>query len=57
MYGAGDPIQRPELSWGAEKAHIKLLQNNFFPVAPVTSPSGQVSGQRDLCFLGSEDNT
>ena len=29
----------------------------LFPVAPVTSPPGQVSGEKDLCSLGSEDST
>ena len=37
--------------------HIKLLHIKLFPVAPVTGPPGRVSGQKDLCSLGSEDST
>ena len=40
-----------------QKRHIKLLHMKLFPVAPVTGPPGQVSGQKDLCSLGSEDST
>ena len=43
--------------WGAEKSHIKLLHIKLFRVAPVTGPPGRVSGQEDLCCLGSEDST
>ena len=40
-----------------QKRHIKLLHIKLFPVAPVTGPPGRVSGQKDLCSLGSEDST
>ena len=40
-----------------QKRHIKLLHIKLFPVAPVTGPPGRVSGQKDLCYLGSEDST
>ena len=41
----------------AKKRHIKRLHIKLFPVAPVTGPPGRVSGQNDLCSLGSEDST
>ena len=40
-----------------QKRHIKLLHLKLFPVAPVTGPPGRVSGQKDLCSLGSDDST
>ena len=43
--------------YGEQKRHIKLLHIKLFAVAPVTGPPGRVSGQKDLCSLGSEDST
>ena len=40
-----------------QKRHIKLLHIKLFPAALVTGPPGRVSGQKDLCSLGSEDST
>ena len=40
-----------------QKRHIKLLHIKLLPVAPVTGPPGRVSGQKDLCSLGSDDST
>ena len=40
-----------------QKRHIKLLHIKLFPVGLVTGPPGRVSGQKDLCSLGSEDGT
>ena len=39
-----------------QKRHIKLLHLKLLPVAPVAGPPGRVSGQKDLCSLGSEDS-
>ena len=47
----------PQKVYREQKRHIKLLHIKLFPVAPVTSPPGRVSGQKDLCSLGSEDST
>ena len=40
-----------------QRRHIKCLHIKLFPVALVTGPPGRVSGQKDLCSLGSEDST
>ena len=40
-----------------QKRHIKLLHIKLFPVGPVTGPPGRVSGQNNLCSLGSADRT
>ena len=40
-----------------QKRHIKLWHIKLCPVTSVTGPPGRVSGQKDLCSLGSEDST
>ena len=40
-----------------QKRHIKLLHIKLCPVGPVTGPPSRVSGQKDVCSLGSEDST
>ena len=45
----------PEL--GSRKRDIKLWHIKLCPVTSVTGPPGRVSGQKDLCSLGSEDST
>ena len=42
---------------GEQKRHVKLLHIKLFAAAPVTGPPDRVSGQKDLCSLGSEDST
>ena len=49
--GTGTRIYREQ------KRHIKLFHIKLCPVTPVTGPPGRVSGQKDLCSLGSEDST
>ena len=47
----GSPLNREQ------KRHIKLWHTKLCPVTLVTGSPGRVSGQKDLCSLGSEDST
>ena len=51
------PFRMETRQWGAEKAHKNFFHIKLCPVTPVTGLPGRVSGQKDLCSLGSEDST
>ena len=55
--GGAEKAHKKFSTYREQKRHIKLLHIKLFPVAPVTGPPGRVSGQKDLCSLGSEDST